>query len=38
MVLETSELDFLHKIGTRMASGELHEVGRPRGGVRYGRR
>lgn len=26
MVLETSELDLLHNIGTRMASGELHEV------------
>jgi signal transduction protein with GAF and PtsI domain len=26
MLLETSEVDFLHHIGTRMASGELHEV------------
>jgi len=26
MLLETSEVDFLHKIGTRMASGALHEV------------
>ena len=26
MVLETSEVDFLHNIGTRLASGELHEV------------
>lgn len=26
MVLETSEVDFLHTIGTRMASGALHEV------------
>ena len=26
MLLETSEVDFLHNIGTRIASGELHEV------------
>jgi uroporphyrinogen-III synthase len=26
MVIETSEVDFLHNIGTRLASGELHEV------------
>ena len=26
MLLETSEVDFLHHIGTRIASGELHEV------------
>ena len=26
MLLETSEVDFLHHIGARMASGELHEV------------
>jgi uroporphyrinogen-III synthase len=26
MLLDTFEVDFLHKIGTRMASGELHEV------------
>lgn len=26
MLLEASELDLLHNIGTRMASGELHEV------------
>jgi uroporphyrinogen-III synthase len=26
MALETSEVDFLHNIGTRLASGELHEV------------
>ncbi|MFZ0964773.1 MAG: GAF and ANTAR domain-containing protein [Terriglobia bacterium] len=26
MVLETSEVDFLHNIGTRLTSGELHEV------------
>jgi uroporphyrinogen-III synthase len=26
MLLEASEVDFLHKIGTRMVSGELHEV------------
>jgi len=26
MVLETSEVDFLHNIGTRLGSGELHEV------------
>ena len=26
MLLDTFEVDFLHKIGTRMASGELHKV------------